>query len=111
MWASAQLERTLEDAADISPEMLEELVDCAQNARKLNEDAVWSDHKVTLLPSNKLDELAYARVGKSDVINIWLDDASAETWKVQDSSGAAAGVMLVGDGRAIWFPDASHRHA
>lgn len=111
LWASSKLESAMEDAADISPEMLEELIECAQNARELDEDAVWDAVEVDILPSEDLEELVYDGVEKYDIIDIWLNDASAEVWKVQNSMGAAAGVMLVGDGRAMWFPNASHRHA
>lgn len=110
-WAYSQLESAMGDAADISPEMLEELIECAQNARELDEDAVWDDTEVDIIPADDLEELGYARVEGSDIIDIWLKDDSAETWEVRYSDGAAAGVMLVGDGRAIWFPDASHRFA
>ena len=110
-WAYGQLESALDGAADISPEMLEELTDCAQNARELDEDGVWDDTEVEILPSEDLEALDSVPVLAEDVLDIWLTDASAETWKVRDKSGAAAGVTLVGDGRALWFPDASHRHA
>lgn len=110
-WAYSQLESAMGDAADISPDMLKELTDCVQNARELNEDEVWDDTQVDIIPADDLEELDYERVEKSDIINIWLQDASAETWKVRYPDGAAAGVMLVGDGRALWFPDASHRYA
>lgn len=110
-WAYSQLESALDGAADISPEMLEELTNCAQNARELDEDVVWDDTVVEILPSEDLEALDSVPVMAEDVIDIWLTDASAETWKVRDRNGAAAGVMLVGDGRALWFPDASHRHA
>lgn len=110
-WAYSQLESAMGDAADISPDMLEELTDCVQNARELDEDEVWDDTQVDIIPVDDLEELDYERVEKSDIIDIWLKDASAETWKVRYQDGADAGVMLVGDGRAIWFPDASHRHA
>lgn len=111
LWASAQMESALENAADISPEMLEELIECSQNARELEESAVWNGSEWDILPAEGLEELSYDGVEKSDIIDIWLEDASAETWKVRDKNGAAAGVMLVGDGRALWFPDADHRHA
>lgn len=110
-WAYGQLESAVEDAADISLEMLEELIECAQNARELDEDAVWDDTAVDIIPADDLEELDYEWVEKSDIIDIWLNDASAETWEVRYPDGAAAGVMLVGDNRAIWLPDASHRHA
>lgn len=110
-WAYGQLEGAMENAADISPEMLEELTDCVQNARELAEDVVWDDTVMAIIPADDLEELDYERVEKYDVIDIWLKDASAETWEVRYPDGAYAGVMLVGDGRAIWFPDASHRHA
>lgn len=110
-WAYGRLESALDGAADISPEMLEELTDCAQNARELDEDLVWDDTAVEILPSEDLEALDSVPAMAEDVMDIWLMDASAETWKVRDKSGAAAGVMLVGDGRAVWFPDASHRFA
>lgn len=110
-WTYSQLEIALENAADISPEMLEELVDCCQNARELDEDEVWGNTETNIIPADDLEELGFERVEKSDIIDIWLTDEYAETWKVSYPDGAAAGVMLVGDGRAIWFPDASHRHA
>ena len=110
-WAYGRLESALEGAADISPEMLEELTDCAQNARELDKDAVWDDTGVEILPSEDLEALDSVPVLAADVLDIWLTDASADTWKVRDKSGAAAGVMLVGDGRAVWFPDAYHRFA
>lgn len=110
-WAYGKLESALDGAADISPEMLEELTECAQNARELHEDVVWNDAECDILPADYLEELGSEPVEPSDVIDIWLGDASAETWEVRDKTGAAAGVMLVGDGRALWFPDASHRHA
>lgn len=110
-WAYGQLESALDGAADVSPEMLEELTDCAQNARELDEDLVWDDTVVEILPSEDLEALDSVPAMAADVMDIWLTDASAETWKVRDRNGAAAGVMLVGDGRAVWFPDASHRFA
>ena len=110
-WAYGQLESAMDGAADISPEMLEELTDCAQNARELDEDGVWNDAELEILPSEDLEALDSVPVMAADVMDIWLTDASAETWKVRERNGAAAGVMLVGDGRALWFPDASHRHA
>lgn len=110
-WAYWQLESAMDGAADISPELLEELTDCAQNARELDEDGVWDDTGVDILPSEDLEALDSVPVMAADVMDIWLTDASAETWGVRDKSGAAAGVMLVGDGRALWFPDASHRFA
>lgn len=110
-WAYGKLESALDGAADISPEMLEELTECAQNARELDEDGVWDDTAVEILPSEDLEALDSEPAMAEDIFDIWLTDASAETWKVRDKSGAAAGVMLVGDGRAIWFPDASHRFA
>lgn len=110
-WAYGRLESALDGAADISLEMLEELTDCAQNARELDEDGVWNDVGLKILPSEDLKALDSVPAMAEDVIDIWLTDDSAETWKVRDKSGAAAGVMLVGDGRAIWFPDASHRFA
>ena len=110
-WAHGQLESALDGVADISLEMLEELTDCAQNARELDEDLVWDDIAVEILPSEDLEALDSVPALAADVLDIWLTDASAETWKVRDKSGAAAGVMLVGDGRAVWFPDASHRFA
>nr|DAE22039.1 MAG TPA: hypothetical protein [Podoviridae sp. ctRnx2] len=110
-WAYGKLESALDGAADISPEMLEELTECAQNARELDEDGVWSDKGLEILPGEDLEALDSEPAMAEDVFDIWLTDASAETWKVRDKSGAAAGVMLVGDGRALWFPDASHRHA
>lgn len=110
-WAYGQLESILDGAANISPEMLEELTDCAQNARELAENEVWKDMEVEILPSEDLEALDSVPAMAADVIDIWLTDVYAETWKVRDHNGAAAGVMLVGDGRALWFPDASHRHA
>ena len=110
-WAYGQLESALDGAADISPEMLEELTECAQNARELDEDAVWNDEAVEIVPGEDLEALDSVPAMAADVMDIWLTDASAETWKVRDKSGAAAGVMLVGDGRALWFPDADHRFA
>lgn len=110
-WAYGQLESILDGAADISPEMLEELIECTQNARELAENDVWNDVEVEILPSEDLEALDSVPATVEDVIDIWLKDAYAETWKVRDNSGAAAGVMLVGDDRALWFPDASHRHA
>lgn len=110
-WAHGQLESALDTAADISPEMLEELTECTHNARELEEAAVWNDAEWDILPADYLEELGSEPVEPSDVIDIWLGDASAETWKVRDKNGATAGVLLVGDGRALWFPDASHRHA
>lgn len=111
LWASSQLESAMEDAADISPLLLEELSDCTQNARELDEDSVWNDAEWDILPSEELEGLGYDGVEKSDIIDIWLKDDSAEIWMVRDRTGAAAGVMLVGDGRALWFPDAAHRYA
>lgn len=111
LWASDQLGSIMEGAADISPDTLAELVECTQNAWELDEEEVWDDTKVDILPSDDLEELDYERVEASDITDIWLKDASAEVWKVRDRSGAAAGLMLVGDGRALWFPDASHRYA
>lgn len=110
-WAHGKLESALDGVADISPEMLEELSDCAQNALELDEDLVWDDTQVEILPSEDLEALDSVPALAADALDIWLTDASAETWKVRDRNGAAAGVMLVGDGRAVWFPDASHRFA
>lgn len=110
-WAFGQLGSVLECVADVSPEMLEELTDCVQNARELDEDLVWDDTAVEILPSEDLEALDSVPAMAADVMDIWLTDASAETWKVRDRNGDAAGVILVGDGRAVWFPDASHRIA
>ena len=110
-WAYGRLESAMDGAADISLEMLEELTECARNARELGENGVWDDVATEILPSEDLKALDSVPAEAGDIFDIWLMDASAETWKVRDRNGAAAGVMLVGDGRAIWFPDASHRHA
>lgn len=110
-WAYGQLESALDGVADVSLEMLKELTDCAQNARELDEALVWNDTAVEILPSEDLEALDSVPAMAADVMDIWLTDASAKTWEVRDRNGAAAGVMLVGDGRAVWFPDASHRFA
>jgi hypothetical protein len=110
-WAYGHLESTLEYAADISPEMIEELIERVQTARELDDDEVWDDTGVDILPSEDLEELGFERVEKADIIGIWLKDVSAEVWEVRDSLGAAAGMLLCSDDRALWFPDASHRHA
>jgi hypothetical protein len=109
-WAYSQLDSTMEDAANISPEMLKELVECAQNAQEMEPDdalCAWRE------PRTREELIGYGSWGCSadSVVSIWLNDLEAEVLKVREGTGDAAGVMLVGDGRAIWFPDASHRHA
>lgn len=111
LWASSQLESKLQDAANLSPELLAELVECVQNARELDESAVWDDAEWDILPAEKLEELDDAGVIPEDIVGIWLECADAEVFPIHYEDGTAAGMMLIGDSRALWFPDASHRHA
>ena len=109
-WACSQLESALEDAADISPVMLEELIECAQNAQEMEPDDALGDWRE---PRTREELIGYDSWGctAESVVSIWLNDPEAEVLKVREGTGAAAGLMLVGDDRTIWFPDASHHRA
>lgn len=109
-WAYGLLVYAVEKAADISPETLEELIECAQNAQEMQPDDALSDWRE---PRTREELIGCGSCGctADDVTYIWLNDPEAEVLKVYEGNGAAAGVMLVGGNRAIWFPDASHRHA
>lgn len=111
LWAHSQLESKLQGAANISPSTLEELANCSQSAQELDEGAVWGNAAGDIAMAEALRELGGGPVEPSDVVAIWLADPDATVYQVQEASGAAAGLMLVGDGRALWFPDADHRYA